>query len=294
MHLYRLVSRAVDHAALGSQPWNGGRGEERSMARLAIAKDFLAEYAKLEKNVQSAVESAIAKFAEHTHAGLHLEKLHHDRIRTIRVDSFWRGVVLAPDTGDTYCLITVLPHDKADAYATSHRFTVNQALGMLEVRNEEAIQQLQPALTAVARPGEKRPFADVSDSDLTQLGVDAQILRLWAIVDEAALHRPVGGTAVMRSQLGQLTEASHQPHITLQVIPYDVGGHPGMSGSFVVLQFADAPASDVVYIETQAGDLFLESDTDVERFGAIFEHLRALALLPEASQALITSVARDL
>jgi len=119
-------------------------------------------------------------------------------------------------------------------------------------------------------------------------------LRLWAIVDEAALHRPVGGAAVMRAQLEHLTAASDQPHITLQVIPYDVGGHPGMSGSFVVLQFADAPASDVVYIETQAGDLFLESDTDVARFGAIFEHLRALALPPEASDALITSVARDL
>jgi superfamily I DNA/RNA helicase len=159
------------------------------MARLAIAKDFLAEYAKLEKNVQSAVEAAIAKFAEHTHAGLHLEKLHHgrdDRIRTIRVDSFWRGVVLAPDTGDTYCLITVLPHDKANAYATSHRFTVNQALGVLEVRNEEAIQQLQPALKAVARPGEKRLFADVSDSDLTQLGVDAQILPLVRLLTSDA------------------------------------------------------------------------------------------------------------
>ena len=72
------------------------------MARLAIAKGFLAEYAKLEKGVQSSVEAAIAKFAEHTHAGLHLEKLQHgrdDRIRTIRVDQFWRGVVLAPDSG---------------------------------------------------------------------------------------------------------------------------------------------------------------------------------------------------
>ncbi len=119
------------------------------MARLAIAKGFLAEYAKLEKGVQSAVEAAIAKFAEHTHAGLHLEKLRHgpdDRIRTIRVDQFWRGVVLAPDSGDTYCLITVLPHDKAIAYATSRRFSVNQALGVLEVRDEETIQQMQPSL----------------------------------------------------------------------------------------------------------------------------------------------------
>ena len=95
----------------------------------------------------------MAKFAEHTHAGLHLEKLQHgrdDRIRTIRVDSFWRGVVLAPDNGDTYCLITVLPHDKAIAYATGRRFSVNQALGVLEVRDEEAIQQL-------SRPSRRSP-----------------------------------------------------------------------------------------------------------------------------------------
>jgi len=151
------------------------------VARLAIAKGFLSEYAKLEKNVQSAVESAISKFGEHTYAGLHLEKLNHsrdDRIRTIRVDSFWRGVVLAPATGDTYCLITVLPHDKANAYASSHRFSVNQALGVLEVRDEEALQQLTPSLQAVAQADDKRLFATVSDADLTRLGVDAQILPL--------------------------------------------------------------------------------------------------------------------
>jgi hypothetical protein len=159
------------------------------VARLAISKGFLAEYAKLEKSVQSSVESAMAKFAEHTHAGLHLEKLQHsrdDRIRTIRVDSSWRGVVLAPETGDTYCLITVLPHDKANAYATSHRFSVNQALGVLEVRDEEAIQQLQPSLQAVAKPDGKRLFADVSDGDLTMLGVDAQILPLVRLLTSEA------------------------------------------------------------------------------------------------------------
>ena len=159
------------------------------MARLAIAKGFLAEYAKLEKGVQSAVEAAIAKFAEHTHAGLHLEKLQHgrdDRIRTIRVDQFWRGVVLAPDSGDTYCLITVLPHDKAIAYATSRRFSVNQALGVLEIRDEETIEQLQPSLRAVTSPGDQRLFADVRDADLTRLGVDAQILPLVRLLTSDA------------------------------------------------------------------------------------------------------------
>ena len=99
-----------------------------------------------------------------------------ERIRTIRIDSRWCGIVLAPGNGDTYCLITVLPHERANAYATSHRFSVNRALGVLEVRDEEAIQQLRPSLQAVAEPHEKRLFADVSDADLIRLGVDAQIL----------------------------------------------------------------------------------------------------------------------
>jgi transcriptional regulator with XRE-family HTH domain len=118
--------------------------------------------------------------------------------------------------------------------------------------------------------------------------------RLWLIVDEAALHRPVGGPQVMRAQLERLTEAAELPQVTLQVLPYDAGGHPGMAGAFVVLQFDETAGSDVVYIETQAGDLFLESETDLRRFGAIFEHLRAQALPPEASVALITRIMSEL
>lgn len=67
-----------------------------------------------------------------------------------------------------------------------------------------------------------------------------------------------------------------------------------MAGAFVVLQFDEAAGSDVVYIETQAGDLFLESETDLRRFSAIFEHLRAQALPPEASVALITRIMSEL
>ncbi len=119
-------------------------------------------------------------------------------------------------------------------------------------------------------------------------------LRLWAIVDEAAFHRPVGGREVMKAQLERLVEAAELPHVTLQAIPYDVGGHPGMAGAFVILQFDDPGASDVVYIETQAGDLFLENEADVARFTAVIEHLRALALPPDASVSLITNVAREL
>lgn len=120
-------------------------------------------------------------------------------------------------------------------------------------------------------------------------------LRLWTIVDEGALHRPVGGKSVMAAQLDYLAESGAElAHVTLQVIPYDVGGHAGMAGAFAILQFGEAPAADVVYIESQGSDLFLENDNDVNRFTAIFEHLRALALPPEGSTALLRRIARDL
>jgi hypothetical protein len=156
---------------------NGGevRQEALSVARLAIDKDFLDDYSKLPKPVQSSVKTAIDKFAEHLHAGLHLEKLTRckdDRIRTIRIDQFWRGVVLAPDAGDTYSLIRVMPHDKAIDYAASHRFTVNEALGVVEIRDEAGLEQLQPVLEQAAKATDARLFAHVSDADLTRLGVD--------------------------------------------------------------------------------------------------------------------------
>ena len=163
------------------------------MARLAIAKGFLAEYAKLDKDARRAVEAVVTEFAARPHAWRYLEKPRQsldDRIRLFRVNSLWRGVVLAPDTGDTYCLITILPHDKAYAYAAGHRFSVNQALGVLEARDEETIQPLRPSLQPTAEPDDRRLFADVTDASLTRLGVDAQVLPVVRLLaSEADLER---------------------------------------------------------------------------------------------------------
>jgi hypothetical protein len=117
-------------------------------------------------------------------------------------------------------------------------------------------------------------------------------LRLWTIIDEAALHRPVGGSQVMSEQLDALADSAGQAHITLQVLPFGTGAHPGMMGAFAILEFDDETSGDVVYIESQAGELFLESETDLRRFKVIFEHLRAQALPPEASVSLIRQLAR--
>ncbi len=116
-------------------------------------------------------------------------------------------------------------------------------------------------------------------------------LNLWSIVDEAALRREVGGTEVMRAQLRHLAGAIELPHITFQVIPFNVGAHAGMLGSFVLMQFADAAIPDVIYIDSMAGDLFLEEESDVRRYTLMFEHLRAVAASPDASRSLLGSLA---
>lgn len=145
------------------------------MAQLFIDKDFFFEFGKLEKPVQDKVREVFGKFTAATHTGLHLEKVNNaqdPRMRTIRIDQFWRGVVLAPQTGDAYLLLKVLPHDDAYQWAARHRATVNTAIGVVEIRNATAIDE-QP----VTVPADTTPlFADVSDADLTRLGVDAQVL----------------------------------------------------------------------------------------------------------------------
>jgi transcriptional regulator with XRE-family HTH domain len=125
------------------------------------------------------------------------------------------------------------------------------------------------------------------------LGGDSP-LELWAIVDEAALRRQVGGKAVMRAQLNHVLEAAELPHLTFQVIPFHAGAHAGMPGSFVFMQFTDAAIPDVIYLDSMAGDLFLETEADVRRYRLSFEHLRAVAMSPDASRALVVALAAEM
>jgi hypothetical protein len=115
--------------------------------------------------------------------------------------------------------------------------------------------------------------------------------RLWAIMDEAAVRRVVGGPAVLREQLGRLRDAAALPNVTVQVIPYDAGAHPGMPGSFIVLEFPDPADQGLVYLDSTAGDLFLEDNREIRRYILMFEHLRAAALRPDESTALLAVIA---
>jgi transcriptional regulator with XRE-family HTH domain len=118
--------------------------------------------------------------------------------------------------------------------------------------------------------------------------------RLWAIMDEAAVRRTVGGPEVMRRQLRRVAEEATKPNLTAQVIPYAAGAHPGMQGSFILLDFPDPADSSLIYMESLAGDLFLENSTDISRYAENFQHLRAAALRPDETVALLAEVADKL
>ena len=118
-------------------------------------------------------------------------------------------------------------------------------------------------------------------------------LRLWAVLDEAALRRCVGGPATMRAQLEHLVELSRLPHVTVQVIPFSMGAHPGLNGQYAILEFADASDSTVVYLEGLTSDLYLEKADDVQTYSVMYEHLRAQALNPDQTRTLIEDVAKE-
>ncbi|MBT2402136.1 MULTISPECIES: helix-turn-helix transcriptional regulator [unclassified Streptomyces] len=117
-------------------------------------------------------------------------------------------------------------------------------------------------------------------------------LRLWAVLDESALWRVVGSREVMRKQLDHLTRLSAQPHITMQVLPHDVGAHPGVSGQFSLLEFADTTDVSVVYLERFTSDLYLEKRSDVRRYSDMYAHLQAKALSPDGTRHFIEEAIR--
>ncbi|MGW4565445.1 helix-turn-helix domain-containing protein [Streptomyces sp. NPDC004561] len=118
-------------------------------------------------------------------------------------------------------------------------------------------------------------------------------LRLWVVLDEAALRRQVGSKLVMREQLEHLIEMSQQPHVTVQVLPFEVGAHPGLNGQYAILEFADAADSSVVYLEGVTSDLYLEKAQDVQKYAVMYEHLRAQSLNVDASRQFIDRVAKE-
>jgi DNA-binding XRE family transcriptional regulator len=130
-------------------------------------------------------------------------------------------------------------------------------------------------------------------SDRQKVMFGEQPTPFHAVINEAVLHRIVGDAALMREQLQHLLQEAKQSYITLQVLPFSVGAHPGMNGAFSVMQFEE-PDLASVYVEVESGALYLEREIDLDRYKVVFGRLSALALDEKKSAALIAKVARQL
>ncbi|MDX3779739.1 UvrD-helicase domain-containing protein [Streptomyces europaeiscabiei] len=156
------------------------------MPHLAFDIAFCAQLDKLQKHVKKGVFDAWHKFETLTldqlfkDQGLKLESLKgakDKQIRTIRIDQGVRGVVLAPETGDTFVLLRVGPHDDTTNWAVKQKASINAVTRAVEIRDIEMLEELTPAYERIAAAPEKRLFAKVSDGDMAALGVDGTTLR---------------------------------------------------------------------------------------------------------------------
>ena len=118
--------------------------------------------------------------------------------------------------------------------------------------------------------------------------------RLWAVIDEAALRRPVGGPEVMRGQLERLIEATKLATVTLQLLPFAAGAHPAMAGAFSILRFGDQELPDVVYLEHLTGASYLDKRDEVERYLDIMELLCLQAEPPARTVELLQGILEEL
>jgi transcriptional regulator with XRE-family HTH domain len=118
--------------------------------------------------------------------------------------------------------------------------------------------------------------------------------RLWAVVDEAALRRPVGSPDVFRSQLEHLIEVTREPRVTLQVSPFRTGGPIAEAGAFTIMRFPDEDLPDVVYLEQLTSALYLDKREEVDRYSEVMERLSVESEPPDNTADMLRDMLRDL
>ena len=106
----------------------------------------------------------------------------------------------------------------------------------------------------------------------------------WAVIDESAIHRPLGGDRVMREQLEHLLDLMDLANVVVQVMPYALGGHAGDGGSFSILRFPEPDLPDVVYLLQMVSASYLGKPEYVERYGRVMERLMVDSLPPDRTR----------
>jgi len=133
---------------------------------------------------------------------------------------------------------------------------------MPRLSNEQIEMQIQAKLTRQSLLTEVNP------------------LTFRAVMDEAVLRRVVGGPQVMGKQLDRLIEVARLPNVTLQIIPFTVGSHPGLESNFNILELPK-PTPSIVFVEGLVGSMYLERAEDLKRYQEVFERLQTVALSPK-------------
>jgi transcriptional regulator with XRE-family HTH domain len=118
-------------------------------------------------------------------------------------------------------------------------------------------------------------------------------LKLWAIVEETALRRPVGSKKILRDQLCYLLSLSHRPNFTLQIIPFGMSGH-AVPGGFTIMRFAELDLPDVAYLEHLTGALYFDKKSEVDRYLLTMERLSIVAARPNRAPGILTALIDEL
>jgi hypothetical protein len=118
--------------------------------------------------------------------------------------------------------------------------------------------------------------------------------KVWAILDEGALRRVIGGPEVMRAQLSHLIDMCDHPAVTLQILPFSAGAHRAMGGPFTILRYTEPDLRDVVYIEQLTSALYLDKPTEVDAYLEVIEEVCLQADASAKTPGMLKSVLDNL
>ncbi|MBB4915980.1 helix-turn-helix domain-containing protein [Streptosporangium saharense] len=154
--------------------------------------------------------------------------------------------------------------------------------GLLQTRDYASAVITAGAVGANARQVEQ--WIEFRVSRQSVLGAETPP-KLMVVLDEAVLHRAVGGPEVMRGQLKHLSEVASRPNVTIHILPFSVGAHASPEGAFTVFRMPE-PYSDVTYVETRGGAVYTEAD-GAENFVQTYDVLLNTVLTPDDSATVI-------
>jgi transcriptional regulator with XRE-family HTH domain/phenylpyruvate tautomerase PptA (4-oxalocrotonate tautomerase family) len=178
-----------------------------------------------------------------------------------------------------------------EAEASSIRINAHMVPGILQIPGyaRDVIIRTRPAITS--HDAERRLAARVTRQEALFARDNPPVIHV--VLDEAVLHRQVGGPRSLRAQLTALTEAAARPNVTLQILPFSAGANAGMDGKFTLLAFPDSEDPPIAYVEGLMGDVYVEAIDEVDHFSLAWKHLVTQALDPAKSIAMISALARE-